>query len=171
MVKERGDIMERKKMLTINCISLFSLILIYVISGFILGMNNLAFMHILDYIFIAICGILIMLMLIQSGISAAGGVITMIILCIFGFLGFTFTYEPEHVIEKDGKLMVAYVDSFLDVNVNYYDYKNQFLRGSQLRIYESYGSGGYDPFERDKMPPVKQYIYYDENGEVIKSSY
>ncbi len=67
--------------------------------------------------------------------------------------------------------MVAYVNSFLEVNVNYYDYVNQFVRGNRLKINENYGNGGYDPFKQDEMPTVKRYIYYDDNGRVIRSSY
>ncbi len=95
-------------------------------------------------------------------------VTSVVFLFIYGFMVFAFTYEPEHIIEKDGKLMVAYVDSFLDVNVIYYDYINEFVRGNRVKIYENYGGGGYDPFVRDEMPKVKRYDYYDENGKVIK---
>ena len=98
-------------------------------------------------------------------------VVSIIFLFLYGLMVFAVTYEPEHIIERDGKRMVAYVDSFFDVNVYIYDYINPFVRGKQLRIYENYGSGGYDPFNGGEMPTVKQYIYYDENGKVIKSSY
>lgn len=69
-----------------------------------------------------------------------------------------FGFEPEHFVTKDGKQMVAYVNSFLQVKVEYYDYENPFIRGNQLRLEENYGNGGYDPFEQDKMPEVKNYF-------------
>lgn len=164
--------MKKKKLFTINCISLVSLLPIYMLLEYIiLRLNNLAFMNIVVYIFISIFAILIVLILIQLGMRTIGVIISMMILFIFGFIVFAFTYKPEHIMDKDGKQMVAYVDSFLDVNIYYYDYINSVVRGSQLRIYENYGSGGYDPFNREEMPTVKQYIYYDENGKVIKSSY
>ncbi|WP_238861096.1 hypothetical protein [Clostridium sp. YIM B02569] len=161
----------KKKPFDISCISLVSLISIYMILEYIiLRLINLAFMNNVVYIFVSIFTILIMLILIKSGIGNVAAFISIIILFAFGFLVFVFTYKPEHIIEKDGKQMVAYVDSFLDVHIYYYDYINPVVRGSQLKIYESYGSGGYDPFNREEMPVVKQYIYYDEDGKVIKSS-
>lgn len=75
-----------------------------------------------------------------------------------------FGFEPEHFVTKDGKQMVAYVNSFLQVNVDYYDYKNPFVRGTRLKLEEDYGNGGYDPFEQDEMPKVKNSIHYDDNG-------
>ena len=85
--------------------------------------------------------------------------------------GRDFMYNPEHIIEKENKKMVACVNSFLQVRVAYYDYVNCFVRGNQVRISEDYGSGGYDPFEIDKMPSPQKYIYYDENGNIIKSNW
>lgn len=58
--------------------------------------------------------------------------------------------------------MVAYVDSFLQVEVKYYDYINPFIRGNKIRIYEDYGSGGFDPFEKDEaLIPIHFTYYYD----------
>ncbi len=163
--------MKKEKIFNINCISLVSLVSIYMLlECIILRSNNLAFMNNVVYTFISILAILIVLILIQLGIGAVGVIISMMILFIFGSLVFAFTYKPEHIIEKDGKQMVAYVDSFLDVHIYYYDYINPVVRGSQLKIYEDYGSGGYDPFNREEMPTIKGYTYYDENGKVIKSS-
>jgi len=103
-----------------------------------------------------------------SRIGAITFSIVISILLIFGFVALTFTHQPEHVVEKNGKLMVACVSSFLDVNVNYYDYVNIFVRGNRIKIYENYGSGGYDPFKEDVMPQVKKYIYYDDNGKIAE---
>ncbi|WP_207716466.1 hypothetical protein [Clostridium beijerinckii] len=170
-MKER-DTMKKKNLFNINCISLVSLISIYMLLEYIiLRLINLAFMSNVVHIFVSIFAILIMLILIKSGIGNVAVFISVIILFIFGYLVFAFTYRPEHIVEKDGKQMVAYVDSFLDVHIYYYDYINPIVRGSQLKIYENYGSGGYDPFDREEMPVVKQYIYYDEKGKEIKSSY
>jgi len=72
---------------------------------------------------------------------------------------------------KDGNQMVAYVNNFMEVKVEYYDYKNYFTRGTRLKIDEDYGSGGFDPFCCDKMPKVERYVYYDDNGNVIKSNW
>jgi len=104
-------------------------------------------------------------------ISGIGSIIIAVItsiLLIYGFVVFVFTYEPEYIIEKNRKPMVAYVNSFLEVNVSYYDYVNRFVRGNRLKISESYGKGGYDPFKSDELPTVERSIYYDDNGRVIK---
>lgn len=85
------------------------------------------------------------------------------VLYLFGCIllyGFT---DTEHIIEKNGEKMVAYVDSFLQVEVKYYDHINSFLRGNKIRIYEDYGNGGFDPFEKDEaLLPINS-IYYGDN--------
>lgn len=70
----------------------------------------------------------------------------------FGLLGLAFSHDPEHVVQRDGQKMLAVVNSFLDVNVEYHAYRNAFIMGKQTLIYEYYGSGGYDPFEREQRP-------------------
>ena len=84
------------------------------------------------------------------------------------FLG-AFSYMPEHIVRKDGKKYVAYVNGFLRTYVYYYDYKNIFVVGNQKRIEEDYGKGGFDPIE-DKFGnkyDVETTTYYDENGNVV----
>lgn len=179
------------KSVTIKCSILVVLIIIYEILEYILRINNLAFRNIIFYTFIVSCVILSFLIFIQvikalynttkkktlkiyvriiSGIGSGIITILMTALLIYGTFIFIFAHRPEHVVEKDGKKMVAYVDSFLEVKVNYYKYVNLLVRGNQLKINEYYGNGGYDPFERDEMPTVKSQIYFDDNGEVIKSN-
>lgn len=85
------------------------------------------------------------------------------VLYLFGcIISYAFT-DVEHIIEKDGKKMVAYVDSFLQVEVKYYDYINSFIRGDKIRIYEDYRSGGYDPFEKDEILIPIHFTYYYDN--------
>lgn len=62
------------------------------------------------------------------------------------FFGFAFAYQPEHVVIKNGIKTVACVNSFTDVSVYYYEYKNPIFRGKEKIGGEWYGSGGYDPF-------------------------
>lgn len=84
------------------------------------------------------------------------------------FLG-AFSYMPEHIVRKDGKKYVAYVNGFLRTYVYYYDYKNIFVVGNQKRIEEDYGKGGFDPIE-DKFGnkyDVETTTYYDENENVV----
>ena len=87
------------------------------------------------------------------------------------FIRSVFGHRPEHVIEKNGQIMLARVDSFLQVEVRYYDHVNLLVRGSWTRIHEDYGNGGYDPFTLDEMPEVRRYMYFDKNGEVIDSNW
>lgn len=176
--------MKRKKLITIKCTILIALIIIYKLLDYILRINNLAFMNSVIYIFSGICCVLIFLIMIQAIVGLyhivknkmlklfIGAISSVFILVLLysTFLIFAFTYEPEHIVEKDDKKMVAYVNSFLQVQVNYYDYINQVVRGNKLKIYEDYGNGGYDPFEQREMPSVNRYIYYDDNGKVIKSN-
>ena len=67
--------------------------------------------------------------------------------------------------------MVAYVSSFMDTCVYYYDYKNFFFVGNKIRIKEYYGSGGFDPIENKYgyEYPVLNTDYYDENGKIINN--
>lgn len=84
------------------------------------------------------------------------------------FLG-AFSYMPEHIVRKDGKNYVAYVNGFLRTYVYYYDYKNIFVVGNQKRIEEDYGKGGFDPIENKfgNKYDVEMTTYYDEDGNVV----
>lgn len=69
---------------------------------------------------------------------------------------FAFSYQPEHIVERDGQKQVAVVDSFLHVNVYYHEYKNFLWMGQDVVDAEYYGRGGYDPFTREPKPsPVE----------------
>ena len=184
--------MKRKRLFTNKYTILVILIVIYKLLKYILKINNLAFTNITFYTFIVILIVLLLSILIQvikvlyyiikkktiklwirsiSGIGIAIVTTLIIIFVIYGGFVFVFTYEPEHIVEKDGKKMVARVYSFVQVQVNYYDYINLFVRGNKLKINEDYGNGGYDPFKRDEMPSVRSYIYFDDNGKVIKTNW
>lgn len=80
----------------------------------------------------------------------------------FAFLLAIFTYEPEHVVERDGAKYTAYVYSTMkDTAVYYYDYKGSFITGGKLRIKDDYGYL-VDPFgEYVDIPPNT--TYYDED--------
>ena len=84
------------------------------------------------------------------------------------FLG-AFSYMPEHIVRKDGKKYVAYVNGFLRTYVSYYDYKNIFVVGNQKRIEEDYGKGGFDPIENKfgNKYDVEMTTYYDKDGNVV----
>lgn len=53
--------------------------------------------------------------------------------------------------------------------MNYYDYKNIFVVGSQKRIEEYYGKWGFDPIENKYgyEYKVERKTCYDEKGEII----
>ncbi len=87
---------------------------------------------------------------------------------IFLFWG-AISYTPEHIVKKEGKKYVAYVNGFLRTNVYYYDYKNIFVVGNQKRIEEDYGKGGFDPIKDKYKHSIEKTTYYDENGEIIKT--
>ncbi len=66
-----------------------------------------------------------------------------------------------------GQKMVAYVNSFLDINVEYHEYKNFLVCGYDVIGNEWYGDGSYDPFKHDPMPKPRTYKFYDTQGKVI----
>ncbi|WP_300347147.1 hypothetical protein [Clostridium sp.] len=178
----------KKKLLIINCIMLFLTIIVYKISEYILNLNNLAFLNWVNFVFICIFTILLFLILIQiivflhkliwkSGTKTSTRIlcrlgILFIVLIIgiyifFGFILYVFTNKPEHILEKDGKKIIASVDSFFEVRVQYYDYINPFVRGNKIRIEEDYGDGGYDPFDLNEKIIPKRITYYNDSGDVI----
>lgn len=77
-----------------------------------------------------------------------------------------FAHTPEHVVEKNGIKMVASVNSFVDMNVEYYQYKNPLFYGKNLG-HEWYGSGGGDPL--DANPPLEpnSWTFYDLDGNMV----
>ncbi|WP_415277633.1 hypothetical protein [Clostridium perfringens] len=92
--------------------------------------------------------------------------VCMIVYSIVGLSSYAFAGQ-EHFVEKDGKKMVARVNSFMKVYVEYYDYINPVIRGNKIKIEEDYGEGGYDPFEADEKITSKKITYYNDNGDVI----
>lgn len=92
----------------------------------------------------------------------------MLVYLWLGYIAYAFS-ENEHFVEKDSKKMVACVNSFMKVRVEYYDYINSFVRGNKIRIEEDYGRGGYDPFDSKEEIIPKRITYYN-NGEVINET-
>ena len=127
---------------------------IIIIGGFVAGIIQL-FLKIKEKVLRKVLiGIVIILLLLSTP-------------AIF-FLG-AFSYTPEHIVRKDGKKYVAYVNGFLRTYVYYYDYKNIFVVGNQKRIEEDYGKGGFDPIENKfgNKYDVEITTYYDEDGNVV----
>lgn len=95
-------------------------------------------------------------------VSAAG-------VLVFGYyflIFMAFAHSPEHVVEKNGIKMVARVNSFLDMNVEYYQYIDPFFYGENLG-YEWYGSGGSDPLEADPPLEPKRWLFNDLQGKIV----
>ena len=95
------------------------------------------------------------------------GLATCIVIAMlpYGVLFFALAFGRQHVVHKDGHKLLAHVAGTLqDTWVYYYDYKNPFVHGKRLRLYEYYGSGSFDPFSsRDRgNREVKQYHWYDD---------
>lgn len=79
---------------------------------------------------------------------------------VIGAFFSAFKYRPEHVVESNGIQMVACVNSFLQEQVHYYEYKNVLFRGRKEIGYEDYGNGGRDPLNDSEREPIHQ--YWDE---------
>lgn len=162
---------------------------VYGLSFSILQWNGLAFTNLSNGIFAGVAIVLALLLVAEAiwllfqtarkklqkvwvrVVSVLGIFVLIAATCYFSFVGvflFAFSYSPEHVVEKEGEVMLARVDSFLQVMVYYSDYKNPFVCGTTLRGWEDYGNGGYDPFERDEMPKPHRGTFYNKNGEIIK---
>lgn len=144
----------------------------------IFNMNYREWVLILSFILIVIGFIIGIIQLIckikNKIIKILTSIVFVIILIPCAFYTFIFcsiAYEEEHVVIKDDKKMVAYVNGFMETYVRYYDYKSFLTKGEQLRIEEYYGEGGFDPIENRHgyNYPVISIKYYDENGNVINT--
>lgn len=129
---------------------------VIIIGGFVAGIIQLLLKIKEKVLRNVLIGIVIILLLLSTPI-------------IF-FLG-AFSYMPEHIVEKDGKKYIAYVNGFLRTYVYYYDYKNIFVVGNQKRIEEYYGKGGFDPIENKfgNKYDVEITTYYDKEGNIVNT--
>lgn len=73
----------------------------------------------------------------------------LIIMCSPIIILFIAFLPPEHVVERDNKKYVAYVYSWLDTRVEYYDYINFWLVGKTKRIEDFYNNVGRDVLAKD----------------------
>lgn len=154
-------------------------ICIFVIINLILNafnMNYREWIYFLSLILISIgfvIGIIQLLRKIKKKIIKIIAIILFIIVLIpcalYTYIFCIFAYQPEHIVMRDGKKMVAYVNGFMDTYVEYYDYKSFFTVGNKLKIKEYYGDGGFDPIKNKYgyNYPVISIDYYDENGNII----
>ena len=100
------------------------------------------------------------------------GAICLIPLTYICILLFAFTYKPMHIVEKDGIKCVAYVRAFLQVYVDYYEYKNPLIIGNEVLFTDYFGKGGFDPFvdgyEDDSM--MEENAAMDDTTEITDDS-
>lgn len=91
------------------------------------------------------------------------------IIIVMPFISFVsfFCYRPEHTVILDGKKYVAVVNSFLYVDVDYYDYYGSLLMGTKVRVHGYFGEGGFDPFVNFNNVSNVEYTYYDSNEKII----
>lgn len=154
-------------------------ICIFIIINLILNVFNMNYrewIYFLSLILISIgfvIGIIQLLWKIKNKIVKIIAIILFIIVLIpcalYTYIFCIFAYQPEHIVMRDGKKMVAYVNGFMDTYVEYYDYKNFFTVGNKIKIKEYYGDGGFDPIKNKYgySYPVISTDYYDENSNII----
>ncbi len=92
-------------------------------------------------------------------------ILALVFLPIIGFVSL-FNYKPEHVTILDNKKYVAVVSSFINVDVDYYDYYGFLLMGTKVRVHGDFGKGGLDPFNNPNIADGVEYTYYDNSGKV-----
>lgn len=167
----------RKNILMYTIIYICTFIIINLILN-IFNMNYREWIYLVSLILIGmglVIGVIQLLCKIKKKIVKIIAIILFIIVLIpcglYTYIFCIFAYQPEHVVMRDGKKMVAYVNGFMDIYVEYYDYKNFFAVGNKLKIKEYYGDGGFDPIKNKYgyNYPVISTDYYDENGNIIKT--
>lgn len=89
-----------------------------------------------------------------------------VIICSPIILLFVAFLPPEHVVIKNNKTYVAYVYSWLDTRVEYYDYVNFFLMGNTKRMEDFYNNVGRDVLAKDAegLFTPSYTTYYDKYG-------
>ena len=132
------------------------LILLISIVGFIVGIFQLIYKYSdnkIKAIFISLLGFVPIVILF------------FLFMPIIGFV-IIFSYKPEHTTTLDNKKYVAVVSSFLNVDVDYYDYYGFLLMGTKVKVHGDFGKGGYDPFTNPNVSDGVEYTYYDDKGKV-----
>lgn len=133
-------------------------VLFYFIN-LILSYNNIEFMEWVYYSLYSIIIIGILLGILQLILKIKSKLKKNISLGVFGIIGciiiyviinlFTLMHNPEYIIVKDNKKMVATVTMFHHTYVYYYDYINVFMKSKKAIDSEHYSTGGINPFKTD----------------------
>jgi hypothetical protein len=179
-----------KKLLFIIIITLICILitlLFYPVGNNILNNYNMVFRPWVNTLMIILFGLFLMTILILfiiilikllkkpiksnnlkilKKVSCVIGIILCILMLWIPFyimlIGGAFSFREEHTVLRDDIKMLAIVDSFLQVSVYYYPYKNFMVMGNALMIYEDYGNGGYDPLDGEHSNKPEETTYYYE---------
>lgn len=95
-------------------------------------------------------------------------IVLILIFSPFIFFTAAFSYKPEHKVTLYGNEYVAVVNSFIKVDVDYYNYYGPLLMGTKVKVHGYFGKGGYDPIVNPNTANEVEYIFYDNNGKEIK---
>lgn len=95
-------------------------------------------------------------------------IVLILIFSPFIFVTAAFSYKPEHKVTLYGNEYVAVVNSFIKVDVDYYNYYGPLLMGTKVKVHGYFGKGGYDPIVNPNIANEVEYIFYDNNGKEIK---
>lgn len=95
-------------------------------------------------------------------------IVLILIFSPFIFITAAFSYKPEHKVALYGNEYVAVVNSFIKVDVDYYNYYGPLLMGTKVKVHGYFGKGGYDPIVNPNTANEVEYIFYDNNGKEIK---
>jgi len=156
-------------------------IIIFIVSKVILNALGMKYMQYINYfsIILVLIGIISGVIQIFVNSKSKNLRICIIIFSIFIIgiiligspiiLLFIGLLPPEHIVEKDNKKYVAYVYSWLDTRVEYYDYINFFLMGNTERIEDFYNNVGRDVLAEDAkglFTPITSTNIYTKPSEI-----
>ncbi len=139
--------------------TLIYILIMLAITG-ILNIFNLTFLNWIKYFSMIICFIGIILgtlqLLKKKKILAVIMIVIEVIIILAIDLYCILLFDFEEIVTQDGNKMVKRTHSVLLSNcIEYYDYKNFFVRSKQIRIYEAYNNS---------LDEWMSTSYYDENG-------
>ena len=78
------------------------------------------------------------------------------------------SHKTEHVTVRNNIKLVACVDYFSGVTVNYYQYKNPFFYGKRLG-FEHYAADTGDPLAESRGYPPLEWSFWDLDGNILDS--
>lgn len=167
MLKRIKNLSKTQKMFIINIAAILTLLSILSLETGILVKYDLAFTHYITYTFIAVIVILSIITAIQTSlfffkssvvkysicykiknsvlrfcVRILAFIMGLAVLAALGYetvsygLLFAFKYKRAEIVKKNGIKMEAYIDAD---EITYYDYKNFFVRGKQVKLNQKSG--------------------------------